>query len=249
MMVNSEMVPEVSVIIPTFNEEHRIKRTIEALSKILSKRGINYEIIVSDGGSTDKTVECIPKIKGVKVLKSSRFSPKGDSLINGALKSKGNKILFLDADMPISAEDILRLIMETGEFDLTVASRYHPLSKGACPKTRLFLGRLFNKIVKTLLNITLYDTQAGAKCLSAPLAHKVLEKIQNRGYAFDVELILRALKQGAKVKEIPVKWMHKEGSRLKIPRVALEMFFGVLRLTKLRCVNRVFEHALRINEY
>lgn len=228
------MVPEVSVIIPTFNEERRIKRTIEELSEVLSKHGINYEIIVSDGGSVDKTVECIPKTKEVKVLKSSRFLPKGDSLINGALKSQGEKILFLDADMPISAEDILHLIKETGEDDLTMASRYHPMSKGKCPITRLFLGRLFNKLVRVLLNITFYDTQAGAKCLSAPLAHKVLRKVQNRGYVFDVELILHVLKQGGRVKEIPVKWAHKGGSRLKIPKVAMEMFFGVLQLTKLR---------------
>jgi dolichyl-phosphate beta-glucosyltransferase len=201
---------------------------------VLSKRGINFEIIISDGGSVDRTLACVPKDRNVKVVKASRFLPKGESLIIGGLKAKGRKIMFLDADLPISAGDIIRLINETGENDLIIASRYHPKSNGKCPKTRWILGRIFNMYVRTLLKLKLWDTQAGAKCLSTSVAQKALKSIENKGYVFDVELILRVIKNGGYVKEIPVRWKHKEGSRIKIPKVAFELFFRTIRLIKVK---------------
>ncbi|MEM3874161.1 MAG: glycosyltransferase [Candidatus Bathyarchaeia archaeon] len=228
------MEPEVSVVIPTFNEEHRIAQTVNALRNIFSKHGINFEIIVSDGGSTDKTVLRVPKAKEVVVLKSPKFLPKGESLIIGGLKAKGRKIMFLDADLPISADDIMRLINETGKNDLVIASRYHPKSKGKYPKIRFILGRLFNIYVRKMLKLRLYDTQSGAKCLSSEIARKTLGEIENKGYAFDVELVLRVVKNRGRVKELPVQWEHKSGSRVKILKVMLELFFGVISLIKLR---------------
>lgn len=224
----------VSIVIPTFNEERRLKQTIDKLVNILSNSGFSFEIIVSDGGSSDKTLAQVPKINRIRIVKSSCHLPKGESLIRGAMEARGEKILFLDADLPISLKDVTRLIEETGENELVLASRYHPKSVGKCPKIRFFLGRLFNKLVRIILNLKLWDTQCGAKCLPAPLAHKILNEIRNRGYVFDVELVLRSLRCGFVVREIPIEWGHKHGSRIKIPKVAFEMFLGVLRLSKLR---------------
>jgi len=228
------MEPEVSVVIPTFNEEHRIAKTVNVLRNIFSKRGVSFEIIVSDGGSTDKTVMCVPKAEEVVVLRSPRFLPKGESLIIGGLKARGRKIVFLDADLPISTSDIIRLINETGKNDLVIASRYHPKSRGKCPKTRFILGRLFNIYVRKMLKLRLYDTQSGAKCLSSEIAGKTLKEVENKGYAFDIELVLRVIKNRGRVKELPVQWEHKRGSRIKILKVMLELFFKVIPLIKLR---------------
>lgn len=228
------MEPEVSVVIPTFNEEHRIVQTINAIREVFSKHGITFEIIVSDGGSTDKTVMRVPVAKEVTVLRSLRFLPKGESLIIGGLKAKGRKIMFLDADLPISTKDIIRLINETGKKDLVIASRYHPKSRGKCPKIRLILGLLFNIYVRKMLKIKIYDTQSGVKCLSSEIANKTLKEIKRKGYVFDIELILRIIKNKGRVKELPVQWEHKEDSRIKILKVMLELFFGVISLVKLR---------------
>jgi glycosyltransferase involved in cell wall biosynthesis len=228
------MEPEVSVVIPTFNEENRIAKTVDILRKTFSRHGISFEIIISDGGSTDKTIMRVPKAKEVIVLRSSRFLPKGESLIIGSLKARGRKIMFLDADLPISTNDIIELISATGENDLVIASRYHPKSRGKCPKIRFILGRMFNIYVRKMLKLRLYDTQSGAKCLSSEILGKTLKDVENKGYAFDIELVLRVIKNGGRVKELSVQWEHKSGSRIKIVKAMLELFFKVIFLMKLR---------------
>lgn len=226
--------PDVSIVISTYNEEKRILKTLNELLPYLTRKHVDYEIIISDGGSTDGTNATIPKFERLRIIRSSVFLPKGEALIRGALRARGQKILFLDADLPISKDDMLRLFKNTKDNTMIVASRYHPLSRGHCPTIRLFLGKLFNLLVRIILGIEMYDTQCGAKCLSGKLAHKILREIRNKDYAFDIELILRVLNNRGIVQEIPVTWTHKPGSKIKIPKVAFELFIDVLKLRRMR---------------
>ena len=226
-------IPEVSIVIPTYNEEKRILKTLNALVPFLTRNHVDYEIIISDGGSTDGTIAIIPKFERLKIIRSPVFLAKGEALISGGLRACGRKILFLDADLPVSKNDILHLFKNTDNNTMLVASRYHPLSGGRCPLTRLVLGHLFNLFVRIILRIKMYDTQCGAKCLSVKSAKRILGEIENKGYVFDIELIMRVLREGGIVREIPVTWRHEAGSKVKIPKVAFELFIGVLKLRRM----------------
>ncbi len=251
--------PEISVIIPTYNEEKRgIKKNLGVAVDFLESEGYNYEVIVADDGSTDNTVTVAEKFaqgkERVRVLKLSHRG-KGATVREGMLSAQGKYILFSDADLATPIEELKRLLNWVKEqgYDLAIASREGVGARRENePWYRHFLGRGFNFLVKLVALRGIEDTQCGFKLFKAAAAKEILKRLKIYGKqeteelkhpylgAFDVEVLFLAQKLGYKIKEVPVTWHYTETQKLDPLRDSIRMARDVLmvRFNDLRGVYR-----------
>jgi len=226
-----------SAIIPAYNEERRIKKTLVAIDKYLSKQDYRYEILVVDDGSKDKTVEVISglkaEIKNLRVIANKENHGKGYVARLGMLEAKGKYRVFTNADNDVSIDQIdkfLPHLKPQGDFDITIASIGIKGSKiTQSVFRRRVIGAVFNWIVQVLLLWGIHDTQRGFKCFTAEAAKKIFSKQTIEGWTFDVEILLIARKLRLKIKEVPIIW--RNDPETKVSRKAIfTMSKDLLRL-------------------
>jgi len=234
----------LSLIIPAYNEEKRLPKTLTEVDSYLRTRDYDYEILVVNDGSGDKTVEIaknlIPGIKNLRVTGYNRNQGKGYAVRFGMMEAKGDFRLFSDADNSTSVDQVEKMWPEIEKgADIVIGSRD---IKGAVldppqPWIRqMLLGegfKLFRKLVLGLWKIE--DTQCGFKCFSKEAAENIFPKCRISRFAFDPEILIIADKMGYKIKEIPVYWKNDLESKVKfksILKIALDLF--VIKLNSLR---------------
>ncbi len=231
--------PEIflSVIIPAFNEEKRLPKTLNEINSYLSKQNYNYEIIVVSDGSTDRTCEIVEnlksKITNLKIICEKENRGKGYAVKRGMLEAKGKFRLFTDADnsTPISEIEKFWPEFEKGA-DIVIASRD---LKGAIldpPQNlyRRFVGEVFKYLRKIIVGLwEIQDTQCGFKCFKGEVAEKIFPKCKIERFAFDPEVLILAKKMGYKIKEVPIYWRNDPNSKIKF-KFALKMFFELLQI-------------------
>lgn len=227
-----------SVIIPAYNEEKRLPGTLSAISGYLSKQSYQSEIIVVDGGSTDRTAEIVreqmAKISNLKLLEAQNSGGKGGAVKAGMLDAKGRFRLFTDADNSTSIEQIEKMWPEFERgYDVVIGSRD---IRGAVldppqPWLRsVLLGegfKLYRKIVVGLWGIE--DTQCGFKCLTGAAAEKIFSKAKIKGFAFDPEVLILAKRAGYKIKEAPIYWKNDPNSKVS-PVNVIKMAVDLLKI-------------------
>lgn len=227
---------KISIVIPAYNEERRIKRTLEDYYSLLSQKYRNYELIVVCDGCTDKTPMIVKdfskKYQGIKLLEFPSRLGKGGGLIKGFMKANGEIIGFTDADVAIPSSEYEKLILtiENGA-DCAIASRR---AKGAKilvkqPLERLIASRVFNIIVRAMFRLNLQDTQCGAKVFRGKVIKKVLPDLKAKGFEIDVDLLWNIKKNNFKIKEVPITWMHKTDSTFSL-KYGPTMFVNLLRI-------------------
>ena len=214
----------LSVIIPAYNEEKRLPKTLEEIDKYLSKQNYDYEILAVNDGSKDKTVEVakslLLKIRNLKVTGYKVNQGKGYAVRFGMLEARGDYRIFTDADNSTSIDQVEKMWPEFEKgYDIVIGSRD---VKGAIldppqPWLRqLILGEGFKLLRKIIVGLWgIEDTQCGFKCFKGKVIEDVFPKCKINRFAFDPEFLIIAKKLGYKIKEIPVYWRNDPESKVK----------------------------------
>lgn len=211
----------LSIIVPAYNEEKRIPRTLRAIHSYMSKQDYDYEIIVANDGSKDHTKEVVleltKEIPHLIFLDLPKNGGKGYAVQQGILSSKGDFCLFTDADNSTSIEQIEKLLPFIAQgYDIVVSSRHAPGANILIPqpKMRIILGTLFRTFVGILLPTGVYDTQNGFKLFTRPAAFTIFSQQRVFRWAFDVEVLSIAKKLGFNIKEVGITWKNDEASQM-----------------------------------
>lgn len=226
--------PDLSVVIPAFNEAARLPATLVRVKDYLSKTALVHEIVVVDDGSRDDTAaRAREALAGdVRVLVNPENRGKGYAVRRGMLEAQGARRLMSDADLSTPIEELERLMRKMDEgYDVVIASRALPGADVTVHQglLRENVGRLFNVMVQTLLLPGLHDTQCGFKLWSARAAAEDFAAAKSDGFSFDVELLYLARRRGRKIAEIPVSWRNDAASRVTLTRGSAA-FLDLLRI-------------------
>ncbi len=227
----------LSVVIPCYNEELRLPRTIEQVERFLDGKRKEYELILVDDGSADGTRRVMddaarrnPRIK-IQALPHNRG--KGRALAVGVEAARGDEILVTDADLstPIEELDDLQAALDAGA-GVAIASRALRASRVEVsqPLYRVLMGKGFNLIVQAVLLPGIWDTQCGFKLFRADVAHRVFAHLTTDGFGYDPEVLYRARKQGVKIVEVPVVWRNSAPTKVSPIRSSLDMLKHVVRV-------------------
>jgi dolichyl-phosphate beta-glucosyltransferase len=230
----------LSVIIPAYNEEARLPDTLLATAGYFEERFPgDYEILVIDDGSTDRTADsarlCAEKCTAVvvQILSYGANRGKGYAVRYGMLRARGRQRLFTDADLATPIEEYQVVVDATQKYagDIGIGSR--PLKQSQLlvrqPAWREALGRSFNKIVQ--LSVPgIDDTQCGFKIFTAAAAEDVFSRCRLDRFAFDVEALFIARRLGYRIVEAPIRWSHKEGSKVNMLRDGIKMLADLARI-------------------
>lgn len=231
---------------PAYNEEKRIGNTLKDYSDFFSgiarKKNVEYEILVVINNTSDKTEDVVKKyqrkdnrIRYLNLVKGG----KGYATTEGfkdALKRKNDFIGFVDADLATSAREYWKLIENLGTSDGIIADRY---SRGAeiTPAfsfRRVIVSRAFNYLVRILFGFKYRDTQCGAKLFTRRAIEKIIKDLTITQWAYDIDLLYAAEKNGLTIKSFPTQWTEIGGSKLNLVSTSIEMFFAVIQLRLLR---------------
>ena len=200
----------LSVILPAYDEAPHIAAHVERLAACLEATGRSFEVLVVDDGSRDGTGEVARAVAArdarVRVLSHDRNLGKGRALATGCAAATGDVLVLLDADLEIPPEDVLPLVglMEEAGADVAVGSKYHPQATLAWPLHRRALSRLYHLVTALLFRLPLRDTQTGLKAIRRAAAADLVPRLRSRRFAWDLELLLLAHRQGYRFVTGPV---------------------------------------------
>jgi len=227
---------EVTVVVPAYNEERRLPPTLIDIIDYFDRKGMAYEVIVIDDGSRDGTAEVVRKFERVRqqvrLIQLPKNYGKGHAVRLGVLNSRGEKVLFADADgaTPIQEFERLEKAISAGS-DIAIGSRALASTdtKVTTSIHRRALGRMFNTCVNFILLPSIADTQCGFKMFKRKAAMFLFKRQRADRFSFDVELLYMAHKAGLAVKEVPINWRNVPGSKVNLVVDSLCMFRDVFR--------------------
>lgn len=230
----------ISIVIPCYNEGRRLGKSLDSLWEFLKNYPEEVEVIIADDGSTDPTLEVAKsysdKLPNLRILNLTHLG-KGAAVGSGFLESRGNIVLFTDADFSTPITEIDKLVgkIKAG-YDIAVGSRAldPSLVKTHQNFLRESMGQTFNLLVRALAVPGISDTQCGFKAFDRATTKILFEKQQIYGFAFDVELLYLAKKHDLKVVEVPILWFNDPHSRVSpIKDSAITMY----ELLKIRAIH------------
>lgn len=235
--------PFLSIVIPAYNEEYRLPKTLEQVYAFLEKQSYTSEVLVVENGSQDRTFEVAQSFAQqhplVSVLKEHQRG-KGLAVRRGILQAHGEYRFMCDADLSMPVDEINSFLPPAlPNADIVIGSREAP---GAVrynePQYRHLGGRAVNTMIRLLALPGLNDTQCGFKCFRAPVAEELFRLQTLTGWAFDVELLYLARLRGYSIVELPIHWYFNPESKLNVFQDAIKMGMDILTIhwNKLRGV-------------
>ena len=231
------MTPEISIVIPAFNEAMRLPATLDRVERYLATINVAAEVIVVDDGSRDATAEVVRQHAArwpqLRLLAAERNGGKGAAVRLGMAAARGRYRVFSDADLSVPIDDMEKLLrpLRAGA-GVAIASRGLRDSQVELhqPWYRETMGKIFNRLVRIFVLGGLNDTQCGFKAFTAEVAVRVFQQLQTRGFGFDVEVLYRAQQAGYKIVEVPTRWINSPQSRVHPIRDSTMMFLELLAI-------------------
>ena len=222
--------PRFSIIIPAYNEEKRLGRTLEQVLTCVRTRGWNAEVLVVDDGSSDTTIEVVQHWRRTHpelfLIENEGNRGKGYSVRNGLLQASGEIVMFTDADLSAPIEEAERLFeaIDAGA-DVAIGSRWLDREKQTKhqPLYRRFFGRCYNWLTRTVMGLPFKDTQCGFKAFRREAAQCIFRLQTIERWGFDPEILFIARKLHLCIVEVPVTWGHDERSRISYLRDGTQM--------------------------
>lgn len=238
--------PEVSLVVPAFNEAARLPSALAQLEQHFRAHPIRTELILVDDGSRDATpqilagaVSAFPANVHVRRFRHLRNRGKGGAVRTGCLAATGRFILFIDADLAVPLDEMDKLLAALRDgSDVAIGSRIQPDGsdmRASQPLRRRLGGKAFTWLRQRLAVPEIVDTQCPMKGFRAEAAPRIFARQKLNGWAFDAEILFLARRAGLTIREIPVQWRHMEGSKLQ-PGVRLALR-SLRDLIKLRLVH------------
>ena len=236
------MIRSISIVFPCYNEADRLKYTFKDIKKFQEKKiTSNFEIIFVNDGSSDNTFQILKKYKidntklnrKIKIINYQNNKGKGYALKKGIKIARFDWILTLDTDISVSITQLIDWIKHKKikkEKFIYFGSRNLKDSNIKFRMYRKLIGLIFVKIIKILFNINLSDTQCGFKLYKKDIAKKLFSNLKMLDFTHDIEIVLKSKKKGYKIKELPVNWIHKKGSKISIFKDSLKMFISLLKM-------------------
>jgi len=236
----------LSIIIPAYNEQDRLPLTLSKIHSYCNSQSYNYEVLVVDDGSTDNTIRVVTdnplsEAGRLRILKNQRNRGKGYSVKRGVMASKGDYVLFSDADLSTPIGEVEKLFSALNEkCDIAIGSRS---IKGAQIKVhqpfyREYMGKFFNRLVRIFAFKGIIDTQCGFKLFKGTLARDIAAQMRVDGFAFDVEMLYLARRSGCRIEEVPIIWVNSPQSKVDPLRDSLKMLLDIINIKRLHYENK-----------
>jgi glycosyltransferase involved in cell wall biosynthesis len=222
--------PQLSIVIPAYNEGARIERTLERVMTCVATQEWDAEVLVVDDGSSDSTPQIVQRWMvnhpRLHLVQNEGNRGKGYSVRNGLLQAAGDVVMFTDADLSAPMEEAERLLaaLENGA-DVAIGSRWMDKTRQTIhqPLYRRFFGRCFNWVTRTVMGLPFKDTQCGFKAFKRPAAQVIFRLQRIERWGFDPEILFIARKLGYEIREVPVTWGHDERSRMSYLKDGMKM--------------------------
>jgi dolichyl-phosphate beta-glucosyltransferase len=227
--------PAISIVIPAFNEAHRLPASLASIRAYVGAQAWPSEVLVVDDGSSDATAaiveECAEGWRALRLIRRPHRG-KGAALSAGMLAAAGDYIAIADADLSMPVAEFDRFSVDAlGPYDIAIGSREAPGARRfGEPWYRHLMGRVFNRVVQLLVLPGIQDTQCGFKCLRREVAVELCQCQTVAGWGFDVELLYAARQRGYRIVEVPINWYYKADSRVRLARDTISMVRDVLSI-------------------
>jgi glycosyltransferase involved in cell wall biosynthesis len=228
-------VPYLSIILPAYNEERRLPRTLEQIFSFLEKQTYRAEVLVVENGSTDRTYAIAKEYAGrhhnLRIIQE-KYPGKGNAVRQGMLSARGAYRFMCDVDLSMPIQELEKFLPGAlGSFDIAIASRE---ASGAVrfhePYYRHLGGRLLNLAIRILILPGLHDTQCGFKCFRGEVAADLFRYQTIQGWSFDIELLFIARKLGYHIREVPIHWYFDADTKLRAVEDALLMLRDIVSI-------------------
>jgi len=233
----NDQAPELSIIIPAYNEEKRLPRALTRIVEFSSQRSTSgeVEIIVVDDGSVDSTAQIVEQwphqCPSLRLISNGRNRGKGYSVRHGMLEARGRIALFTDADLssPIEESEKLLAAIAAGN-DVAIGSRALDRSLIEVHQSpyRELAGIIFNRFVRLFTGLPFHDTQCGFKAFVTKRSRIVFAQQRIERFGFDPEILFLANRHGLRSVEVPVRWAHDPATKVHVVRDSVHMFAALV---------------------
>jgi dolichyl-phosphate beta-glucosyltransferase len=239
---------DLSIIVPAYNEEHRLPKTLDCIVAYVRARPYRAEIIVVEDGSSDATAALVQtysqKNAEIRLVSNMTNRGKGFSVRHGMLEAHGEIALFTDADLSTPIEEADKLLAalrsrgDAGGNDAAIGSRAIDRKLIAVHQSvlREQAGIFFNRLVRWIMGIGFSDTQCGFKAFRRERCRIIFEQQRIERFGFDPEILFLAKRHGLRVAEVPVRWSHDAGTKVNVAADGMRMILDllVIRLNAVR---------------